>query len=71
MPTHPEPAWQKMAPLNGTTQAVDIEEERLCPTMDRQWLHEGDLYVLAISCFINGLLQIVGERIGNYHRCGL
>ena len=29
LPTHPEPAWQKMAqaPLNGTTQPVGIEEE--------------------------------------------
>jgi len=29
LPTHPEPAWQKMAqsPLNGTTKPVEIEEE--------------------------------------------
>jgi len=41
-PTRPEPAWQKMAesPLNGDTRPVDIEEEALSPTMDRQWLKE-------------------------------
>ena len=38
--TGSEPAWQKMAqsPLNGITQPVDIEEEGLRPTTDRQWL---------------------------------
>jgi len=37
LPTHPEPAWQKMAqsPLNDTTQPVDIEEEGRNPTMVR------------------------------------
>jgi len=40
LPTHPVPAWQKMAqsPLNGTAQHADSEEEGQCSTMDRQWL---------------------------------
>jgi len=42
LPTHPEPAWLKMAqaPLNGTTKTVDSEEEGLHPTTGRQWLKE-------------------------------
>jgi len=42
LPTHPEPAWQKMAqsPLNDTTQPVDSEEEGRSPTTDRRWLIE-------------------------------
>jgi len=28
------------SPLNGTTQPVDIEEEGLRPTMDREWLNK-------------------------------
>jgi len=37
LPTHPEPAWQKMAqsPLNSTTHSVDIKEEGLRRTTDR------------------------------------
>jgi len=40
LPTHPEPAWQKIAqsPLNDTTQPVDSEEEGRSPTTDRRWL---------------------------------
>jgi len=37
LPTHPEPAWQRMAqpPPNGTTQPVEIEEEaRFQPRTD-------------------------------------
>jgi len=35
LPTRPEPAWQKMAPLNGTTKSGDMEEEGLRTTMER------------------------------------
>ena len=40
LPTHPEPAWQKMAqsPLDDTTQPVDSEEEGRSLTTDRRWL---------------------------------
>ena len=40
LPTRLEPVWQKMAqsPLNGTAKPVDIKEEGLCPTTDRQSL---------------------------------
>jgi len=43
---HNLPALQKMAesPLNGTTQPVDIEEEGLHPTTDRQWLKSSSFY---------------------------
>ena len=39
MPTHPEPARQKIAQksLNGTTKPVEIKEEGRSPTADKQW----------------------------------
>jgi len=42
LPTHPEPALQKMAqsPLNVTTQRADSKKKDRSPNMDRWWLQK-------------------------------
>jgi len=65
LPTHPEPARQKIAqsPFNDTTQPVDSEEKGRSPTTDRRWLTEkkdlvlcgmGLLYLTSLSEFNEG-----------------